>query len=287
MRFFRPLRRFIIAALLLLGFLYWASRTDSPALPAGVTKETRQLTLVDRSVSVTLYYPAGRDTAPLVVVAHGFTRSKRYMAGWGTELAAQGFLAAVPTQPALVDHDLNARVLTELVTQLRTHAIPLKVRCNGKAALMGHSMCGLTTLLAATKTPVDAWVGLDPVDMDSSGAKAAAGLKIPCAILRAEPEAWNMHGNATKLITALHAPKFSLLVRGGTHLDCESPTDLLGQLACGFVHSPQQALFHRHATAFLAAILMEDKAAREVLRMALDNSTLDDVKFSLTVPRMK
>ncbi len=283
----RWLRRLALFTALLLGCLYWASCTHAPALPAGVTKETRQLTLAGRRVAVTFYFRADRDSAPLVVVAHGFTRSKRYMAGWGTELAGMGFLAAVPTQPALANHQLNARALAELVTQLRSHAIPLKVRCNGKTALMGHSMGGLTTLLAATQTPIDAWVGLDPVDMDGSGAKAATGLNIPCAVLRAEPGAWNMHGNATQIIAALHAPKFSLLVRGGTHLDCESPTDILGQLACGFVHAPQQALFHRYATAFLRAMLMEDKTSYEVLHKASADSELDELKVSLHSSSMK
>lgn len=273
-RFLRWLPRLLILGLVLLGSLHWASHTQTPILAAGVTKEVRQLTLAGRGVSVTLYYPADHAAAPLVVVAHGFTRSKRYMAGWGGELAAQGFLAAVPTQPALVNHELNARALAELVTQLRTNAHPLKVRCNGKAALMGHSMGGLTTLIAASKTPVDAWVGLDPVDMDGSGQKIAATLKIPAAVLRAEPEAWNMNGNATQLIVALHDPKFCILVRGGTHLDAEWPTDLLGQLACGFVHAPQQALFRRHALTFLRSTLMGDAAAAQVLSESQSDQSL-------------
>ncbi|MDP1590460.1 MAG: alpha/beta fold hydrolase [Prosthecobacter sp.] len=276
-RLLRWLPRLLILGLVLLGSIHWASRTQAPILAAGVTKEVRQLTLAGRGVSVTLYYPADHAAAPLVVVAHGFTRSKRYMAGWGAELAAQGFLAAVPTQPALVNHELNARALAELVTQLRTNVLPLKVRCNGKAALMGHSMGGLTTLLAATKTPVDAWIGLDPVDMDGSGAKAAAGLKIPAAVLRAEPEAWNMHGNATTIIDALPPDTFSLQVCGGTHLDAEWPTDLLGQLACGFTDSKRQALFKHYAIAFLKATLMDDAEAAQVLADASADTAISEV----------
>ncbi len=274
-RLLRWLPRFLILGLVPLGLLYWASRTQAPVLPSGVTKEVRNLTLAGSQVSVTFYFPADHAApAPLVVVAHGFTRSKRYMAGWGGELAAQGFLAAVPTQPALVNHELNARALAELVTQLRTNALPLKVRCNGKAALMGHSMGGLTTLIAASKTPVDAWVGLDPVDMDGSGQKIAAMLKIPAAVLLAEPEAWNMHGNAQPLAEAFTGPKFVRKIRGGTHLDAEWPTDLLGQLACGFVHVPQQALFRRYALAFLRSTLMDDEEAAKALSEAKSAQSL-------------
>lgn len=261
----RWFRRVLISVLLLLGFRHWSTRTESPTLAPGVSKEVRHLTLAGRSVSVTLYHPAKDDNAPLVVVAHGFTRSKRYMAGWGAELAAQGFLAAVPTQPALADHDLNARALVGLVLQLRG---------TRPVSLMGHSMGGLTTLLAATKTPVDAWVGLDPVDMNGIAKAAAARLQIPCAVLRAEPEAWNLNGNAASIIAALHGAKFGIQVRGSTHLDAEWPTDLLGQLACGFVDPQHQTVFRRYAIAFLKAKLMEDAEAAQVLAGAASDAAL-------------
>ncbi|MEQ1751433.1 MAG: alpha/beta fold hydrolase [Prosthecobacter sp.] len=261
----RWVRRLLIAALLLLGFRHWASRTEAPTLAPGVSKEVRHLTLAKSSVCVTLYHPAKDDNAPLVVIAHGFTRSKRYMAGWGAELASQGFLAAVPTQPALADHDLNARALADLVSQLRA---------TRRVALMGHSMGGLTTLLAATKTPVDAWVGLDPVDMNGRAKSAAAKMQIPCAVLRAEPETWNMNGNATAIIAALPGSKFVIQVRGSTHLDAEWPTDLLGQLACGFVDAQHQTVFRRYAVAFLKAKLMNDPTADQVLTGTASDAAL-------------
>ena len=47
---------------------------------------------------------------------------------------------------------------------------PISVRSNGKVGLVGFSMGGLTTLLAAASLspPVDAWVGLDPVTLRSA-----------------------------------------------------------------------------------------------------------------------
>jgi len=250
------LRRLLMVTLLLLGFAFWATRTEAPDLASGVTTEVRVLTLAGRRVSVTLYHPANPESAPLVVVAHGFMRGKRYMAGWGADLAANGFSVAVPTQPALADHPLNGRVLAELVEKLKSKQ---------KVALMGFSMGGLTTLLAAAQTPVDAWIGLDPVDMNGSGKKAAASLTMPCAILRAEPEAWNMHGNANNIIDAIPGSKFSIQIHGATHLDAESPTDLLGQLACGFVDAKRQTQFKHYAIAFLKATLMEDAEAQAIL----------------------
>lgn len=228
--------------------------------------------LVGRSVSVTLYRPAKDERAPLVVVAHGFTRAKRYMAGWGADLAGQGFLVAVPTQPALADHVLNGQVLAALVEALREQR---------RVALMGFSMGGLTTLLAAKRTSVDAWVGLDPVDMDGSGMKAAAALHVPCAILRAEPEAWNLHGNALALAAVMPELWLSLKVRGATHLDAESPTDLLGQIACGFVEPEQQALFKRYAIAFLKMTLLGDLEARGVIQGVMQEDGLTEVELKM------
>lgn len=277
----RWLSRLAVVGVILVCLLYWTSCTSVPALPAGVRKETQQLKLAGRDVAVTLYYPAHRDEAPLVVVAHGFTRSKRYMAGWGADLAGEGFIVAVPTQPALANHPLNGRALAELVAQVRDGSVPLKVKPGKRTALVGFSMGGLTTLLAAARQPVDAWVGLDPVDMDGTGVAAAKGLTIPCAILRAEPAAWNKHGNARKIGAALPDLRLSLKVRNATHLDAESPTDLLGQLACGFVDSDRQSTFKRYTIAFLKATLLDDGEAQKVLEGASRDEALDEVRLNV------
>lgn len=238
----RWLRRTLLVLLLLAVFGHFARQTEAPPLPSGVTREHVMLDLAGHRVSVSLFRPAKDENAPLVVVAHGFTRSKRYMAGWGGHLAGEGFFVLVPTQPAFADHELNGRVLAALVE---------KYRGKRRVALMGFSMGGLTTLLATTHTPVDAWVGLDPVDMNGQGKVAAAKLKAPAAFLLAEPEAWNMYGNVAGLIEAVPGKKHVFRIPGGTHLDAEWPTDLLGQLACGFVDEKRQQQFMEKATKFL------------------------------------
>ncbi|GEP41374.1 dienelactone hydrolase family protein [Brevifollis gellanilyticus] len=264
--FRRKIVRIILALLLLLAVLYAFGRsTPAPVLAPGVTKEHLRLTLAGQTVSVTLYRPAKDDNAPLVVVAHGFSRAKRYMSGWGAELAGQGFLAVVPTQPSLVNHEVNSSVLAALVE---------KYREKRRVALVGFSMGGHTTLLAATKTPVDAWLGLDPVDMDGTAKDVAAKIKIPSAILCAEPEMWNMRGNAAGLIAALPGPKFTMKVTGSTHLDAEWPPDFIGQIACGFVTPQYQSAFRRYALAFLKATLQGDAEAKAVLQSAAQDAGL-------------
>lgn len=244
----RWLLRILFPLLLLVVLVHCASRTEPSPLPPGVKKEHLKLQVADQAISLTLYRPTKDENAPLIVVAHGLLRSKRYMAGWGGHLAGQGFFVVVPTQPAFADHELNGRVLAALVE---------KYRGKRRVALMGFSMGGLTTLLATTYTPVDAWVGLDPVDMNGQGKVAAAKLKAPALLLLAEPEAWNMHGNANALAEAISGQKQLTRIPGATHLDAEWPTDLLGQIACGFVDEKRQQQFREKATEFLKEELLK------------------------------
>ncbi len=275
------LRFLLMASVLLVPLLYWASRTTAPDLPPGVRKEVRQFVLAQRPVSVTLYYPARAHEAPLVIVAHGFTRSKRYMAGWGGQLAREGFLAAVLTQPALADHELNATVISDLAGALRDANAALKVKASARLALMGHSMGGLTSFLAANRREVDAWIGLDPVGMNDSWLAAAKNMRAPCAVLRAEPGAWNMSGNASRLVASLTAPKLDLKVRGASHLDPEFPTDVLGQIACGQADVSRRAVFERYAIAFLKLCLTNDAAAKKFISGAAADPALAEVQNTL------
>jgi hypothetical protein len=120
--------------------------------------------------------------------------------------------------------------------------------------------------------------------MDGSGRKIASALQIPCAVLQAEPEAWNMHGNARHIVAALRTPRFVLKVRGATHLDPESPTDLLGQLACGFTDPARQAVFRRYAIAFLKSQLIGEEAAHRTLDAAEKDANLTGVTNDLARP---
>ena len=271
----RWIRRLGLLLVLIGGCFYWASCTTTPVPSPGVIREVRSFTLAGHPVLVTLYHPPQGDSAPVVIVAHGFTRSRRHMEGWGTDISALGFRVAVLDQPAFSNHKLNGQALADLARQLGK---------DRRVGLVGFSMGGLTTLLAAANQPVDAWVGLDPVDMNGSGVRAAPDLTMPCAILRAEPQAWNMQGNARGLLKALRAPHFALKVRSASHVDAESPTDLLGQLACGFTDPGRQALFKRYAIAFLQATLMQDPKAWRVLEQARQDPGLADVVMSGLAP---
>ncbi len=254
-----------------------ACHTSVPPLPDGVTKQTLRVRLTDRDVRVDLYAPRAAGNAPIVIVAHGFSRGRRHMAGWGGSLAANGFIAAVPDQPSWANAAQNSRALVELLDKIRSRDITLPVAPGSRAAMLGFSMGGLTSLMAASRCRVDAWIGLDPVDFNGAGRRAAEKIRHPVAILRAEPSPWNRYGDARALLESFRVPVFALRVRRATHCDVEWPSDLLGRLACGPTDPARHAVFERYALAFLRATLNGAASATDEIRRAANDSAVAEV----------
>lgn len=252
----RPLRLLVTVCALSAVLLFGTTCTTIPDLPAGVVKQSSQVTCGKDSVAVDFYFQKQAAPQPLVVVVHGFSRSKRYMAGWGADLAGHGMIAAVMTQPYWAEHSRNAEVIARLVELGRAGKWPIAARGNGKVGLVGFSMGGLTTLLAAASLspPVDAWVGLDPVDHAGSGAAKAALVKPPGLALLAEPSPFNAQGNARTMLHDYGGPLQVIKVTGATHCDAESPSDILGQLACGRVDPVRHDRFRAATLEFLDGV---------------------------------
>ena len=125
---------------------------------------TLQLEIGGRTTGVDVYPPAAAAAATrpdVVVLAHGFTRSRATMAGHAASLARDGRLVVVPDLPYVLDSRDNAVALRDLVAQLRDGAAgpPL-----GRVVLVGFSAGGLSALLATDARGVVGYVGLDPFD---------------------------------------------------------------------------------------------------------------------------
>jgi len=232
--------------------------TSSPKLAPGVVRQAERVKLRGEQVKVDFYFQPQAAPLPLVVVAHGFTRNRFFMAGWGADLAARGMVVAVLTQPYLAKHQRNAQAIADLAELGREGGWPVAARGNGKVALVGYSMGGLTTLLAATTIakPIDAWVGLDPVDFEGRGAVAAAQVQAPGLALLAEPSPLNRMGNAHAMLKPYGGELQVLKVLGASHLDAEYPVDCLALLAYGRVKPERQAHFRRLTSDFLSAVLL-------------------------------
>jgi len=224
-----------------------------------LTTRTIHVQLPSGSTDIDLYFRAGGSPKPLIVVAHGFFRSKANMSEWGRKLAGEGFVAAVPDLPAWADHARNGRFINDLIENL-THSPPEGLVTDPKRlGLMGFSAGGLATLLAAADNPaVRVWVGLDPVDKDGQGVAAAAKFQCRAAILRAEPSACNANGNAVEIARALKVPCQNILVPKATHADPEWPTDWKAQMVCGAASDDRRAVFVRHALMELKAALLPE-----------------------------
>jgi hypothetical protein len=70
---------------------------------------------------------------------------------------------------------------------------------------------------------IDAWIGLDPVDLNGKGKAAAAKVRVPGLALLADPQPLNANGNAHSMLDAYAGPLEVVAVPGSGHLDGESP----------------------------------------------------------------
>ena len=231
--------------------------TAAPARPSAASPalQTLRVKLAAGATDVDIFWPEEVAPAPLVIVAHGFTRRRHNMAGWGQHLAREGFVAAVPDLPAWSDHARNGRFIADLCAYLCAGE-PWRQRIDpSRVGLMGFSAGGLATLLASAAKPGPAiWVGLDPVDHKGMAAQAAPRVKCRAVVLTAEPSACNGHGNARNILAALpRSEHFS--VAGAVHVDAEWPTDWKAEAVCGRSTDVRRSEFRRRATAALREAL--------------------------------
>ena len=242
-----------------IGCIGWDDRSragDTAVVrPAAVPIVLRDQRAATDSGDVTfdVYLPAHSQPAPLVVVAHGFSRDRSNMAGWGERLACEGLVAAVPTLPKWSDHRANGRAINELIVYLSRAPYADRID-RDRLAIMGFSAGGLATLLAAADNPrISLWIGLDPVDVNGWGADAAGRLRARVVMIRAEPSPWNAYGNAAGIEQALAAAApgrcTSLTIPGAVHIDAEWPTTPAAQLVCGQSDDQKREAFVSHALA--------------------------------------
>lgn len=196
-----------------------------PANAAGVQKQTHRIDTGSDRIEVDFYYLPSHVPKPVAVVSHGFLGNRHRMAAWGRRLAADGFLVAVPTNPAIVSIDRNVNSLRFLLTRGSQGRWPIPVASNGQAVLLGFSKGGLETLLVASSAavPLQAWVGLDPVDRDQRGSVAARQVQVPGLAILAAPSPMNANGNARAMLACYAGPLQVKRVPGARHVEAESP----------------------------------------------------------------
>jgi acetyl esterase/lipase len=206
----------------------------APAMPLPVQTQTHELDGHRVTLDV---YPAVGALRGAAILAHGFTRSRRTLAGHAQALADAGVLTLTPDLPCTFDFRCNAHALAALVGTLRaggTFGAPAT-----RVMLVGFSAGGLSSLLAAHTPGVVGYVGLDPFDRtlpDEAGRlglAAATQLRTEALLLRAPASRCNAEAVAAPWASVLPALWRDELITGASHCDFESPTDWMCRLACG------------------------------------------------------
>jgi dienelactone hydrolase len=173
------------------------------------------------------YRPLRPVDGEVVVLGHGFLRTKDQMSGLARALAAAGMTAVA------LDFCRDARWRGSHVRNgfdmLRV-ADELKAR---RVVYVGFSAGGLAALIAGRNDPrALGVVGLDLVDAEAVGRHASAGFQRPLIGLAGEPAFCNADGNGLAVYAANPHARVER-VRGADHCDFESPTDRLCRVICG------------------------------------------------------
>ena len=220
-----------------------AAMTTAAAAAAPAPVQTQVQVLDGHRVTLDVY-PAVGPLRGAAILSHGFTRSRRTLAGHAQALADTGVLALTPDLPCTFDFRCNARALAALVAALRAGSGfggPVE-----RVMLVGFSAGGLSSLLAAGSPGVVGFVGLDPFDRVMSGETewlgltAAGRLRTEALVLRAPPSRCNAEAVAAPWGGALPALWRDELIVGASHCDFESPSDWMCRLACGDTEPARQ-----------------------------------------------
>ncbi|MCF8276516.1 MAG: dienelactone hydrolase family protein [Flavobacteriales bacterium] len=154
----------------------------------------------NRAIACEVYYPGvstGDDVAvangefPLVVLGHGFSMTVGAYQNWWEEFVPDGYIFVLPTTEGglfTVSHGDFGLDIAFVADQMQAansdNGSPFFGKVKPRTALMGHSMGGGATILAAANnTSIDCIVGLAPAETNPSAAAAGANVSVPALIL--------------------------------------------------------------------------------------------------------
>lgn len=215
--------------------------------PRTVATTTGSMMINGCDLSYTVYTPSGGDTATLVVLGHGFSRTADNVAEIAEHIASFGARVVTPSychSTALdTDHQQNGVDAAALSAALRGSADVIHA---------GHSAGGVSALVAATNDAATvAVLGLDMTDASSIGATAAASLSVPSLGLFGAPGSCNGNGNGRAVFSSM-SMSTELVVTDATHCDFEAPTSGLCTAFCGGTDATRAATVVALASAFVA-----------------------------------
>ena len=206
---------------------HWVSPTGS----AGTrTQRGRVQSATGCRIDTTRYQPRQPRTAIPVILAHGFLRDQRRMAGLARALADQGIPAVTlnfcNTRPWDGRHVQNGRDMIQVAHAFGASGV----------VYAGFSAGGLAALVAARLDPnALGVVALDLVDTRAIGVGMARALDKPLIGLAGAPAACNARNNG-RAVFAVSPQGRLMAIPGASHCDFESPTDSLCEAVCSGVN---------------------------------------------------
>lgn len=210
----------------------------------------------NRSVGIELYYPAvtpgnGAPFAapppegfPLVAFGHGFQMIVQAYENVWTALAPAGYVVALPITGGELfpNHAEFGADLSFVIQKLRAESANpgsfLFLKLSGRAAVMGHSMGGGASFLAADANPtIDALAVLAPANTNPSSITAAAGITVPTLVFSGSKDcvASASQHQLPMYDASASSCKTYVSVTGGSHCQFGINNTIcsLGEIFCG------------------------------------------------------
>lgn len=248
-----------------------AMATDLAA-PGPFTAARRDVTVVrgnGSTFAATMHHPATSATVgapfdpaagpcPIIAFGHGFVTTVDRYASTASHLATWGFVVILPqTQGGLAPShsalaaDLNASMDWLESESVRTGSPWLGAVDGSRRGVMGHSMGGGCSLLAAASDPrVRAAVPMAAADTNPSSVAACLSVRCPTRLIVGSQDTIVPPGTSDPMFDNLPGEAQLLSISGGYHCGFIDSSILFCDSG-SITRSAQLAIVRREATAFL------------------------------------
>ena len=196
-----------------------------------------------RQIQTEIYYPASiagdnvslaSGNFPVIVFGHGFAMTWEAYTNIWEHYIPLGYIIAFPRtegglfpSPSHNDFALDLNIVEQRMLAENVSLPSLFYqKINGNTAIMGHSMGGGATILAAaSNTSIKTIIGLAPAETSPSAISAAVNVTVPALIFSGEND------GVTPAVDH-HIPIYNSL-----NSDCKSIVTILGGAHCYFANS--------------------------------------------------